>query len=527
MNFSNLKIGIRSGLGFATLLVLMLVIMIAGISNMEKIHEQLEQIYDQNYARIALANEMKVSIDEIYIEMRAVILMPEQIAKQESIKKIETHRAIYSKAFENLSKLEQTSAGKQLLSDLQDSIVSAKASNNQWMELALADNTTEAIPLLVKECEPKRIIIEDVLLEVIKHQENQIRACYNEANQEYSQARLLISLLGIISLVFGILAAVFLTRSISKPVIELLKSANVASAGDLTVEIPVNSRDEIGKLAQAVKTMINNTRELVGQIAEKAASVSISSEQLNLNAQQTASTANETAVTMGEIATAVTQVASNLQNVSTSSIAANDHAQHGQKGIARVTAQMQKIADSVGVVAHGIINLNSKSQEITQIVELITSIADQTNLLALNAAIEAGRAGEQGRGFAVVAEEVRKLAEQSAQAAKEIKVLINSIQKESQCSVESMDSGAEDVAAGNQVVLEVGESFNQIMNATHELTTLIQEAASATEQTSAGVQQVAATTEEQTAAMEEVSASADSLASLAADLNTMVGRFKT
>lgn len=527
MWFNNLRIGIRSGMGFAIVLIFMIVIMFVGIFYMGKIHEQLDQIYNENYARIALANEMKVSIDEIYIEMRSIILLSDKSSQQEALKRIESHRNKYNKALEALINIDQSSEGKRLLANLQTDIASAKESNNQWLALAVNNNVSDAVPLLEKQCEPKRLNIEQLLLDLIKYHEDTIKIDYNEAEVQHDQARLIMLVLGFITLLLGILLAFILSRSISKPVTELLKCANTASSGDLTVQIPIKSRDEIGQLAQALTVMVNNTRGLVGQITDQASTVNISSQQLNLNAQQTANSTNETAATMTEIATAVSQLASNVQDISSSSMEVNHHAQQGKDSIKMVTNQMQKIADSTSVVAEGINSLSAKSQEITQIVELITSIADQTNLLALNAAIEAGRAGEQGRGFAVVAEEVRKLAEQSAQAAKEIKFLINTIQNESQNSVDSMNLGAEEVATGSHVVLEVGEALNQIIQAVEDLTNRIQDAASATQQTSAGVQQVAAATEEQTAAMEEVSAAADTLASLAEDLNTAVGRFKT
>jgi methyl-accepting chemotaxis protein len=147
-------------------------------------------------------------------------------------------------------------------------------------------------------------------------------------------------------------------------------------------------------------------------------------------------------------------------------------------------------------------------------------------LLALNAAIEAARAGEHGRGFAVVAEEVRKLAEQSASAAKEIYLLINAIQSESEKAVDSMADGSREVKSGLEVVREVGSNFKEIITAVQGLSSQIQNVASATEQMAAGVQNVAASTEEQTATMEEISAATESLTIMSEELNALVERFK-
>lgn len=343
-------------------------------------------------------------------------------------------------------------------------------------------------------------------------------------NQKLLLIAMIISVL--LALALGTYLIEVLKRRLVNPVRKMAAIAGVASSGDLTVELNLKSEDEIGQLAAALQAMINQMRNMVNLVNQKAVSVAGSAEELNASAQQTSANANETAVTMSQIATAVTQVAANIQDISAAAVSTNEHATSGKGGIGQVTGQMKLISDSSLEVSKVINGLSQKSQEINQIVELITHIADQTNLLALNAAIEAGRAGEQGRGFAVVAEEVRKLAEQSAEAAKEIKQLIGAIQKESTLAVTSMQDGSKQVDAGNQVVYEVSQSFNEIINAVKKLGQQIQEAASAVEETTAGVEEVAASTEQQTAAMEEVSASADNLSALAGELNELVGKFK-
>ncbi len=330
--------------------------------------------------------------------------------------------------------------------------------------------------------------------------------------------------------VFAVVLAIFIGRTVeqrlTKPVGELAAVAGAASKGDLTVDVQVKSQDEIGKLAEAIKMMINQMREMVGHIAEKSDAVFSSAQQLSATSQQTAASANETASTMSEISSTVDQVSTNIQEVSNVSESVAKHADHGARGIDQVINQITKISHSTQEVGQSINGVNEKSIEINKIVELITGIAEQTNLLALNAAIEAARAGEQGKGFAVVAEEVRNLAEQSTEAAKEIAVLIKDIQEQSDVAVATMNQSVEDVEEGTRVVQELGTDFKEIIGQVQGLTDQVQQVAAATQQMSSGVQNVAATAEEQTASMEEVSAAAQTMSHLSEELNELVDKFK-
>lgn len=329
-----------------------------------------------------------------------------------------------------------------------------------------------------------------------------------------------------ICLLVGIFVAFFFAKRITNPIERLMSLMKKVEDKDLTVEADIQSKDEFGQLARGFNNMLIHTRELISQVIEKSKIVAVSSQQLNSNAQQTAAVATETATTMGDIASAVEKVTTNIREVSAASETSAGYADEGSRIIVDVIAQMNSIYDSVKVVKEAIGELNKKSQEINQIVELITSISDQTNLLALNAAIEAARAGEQGRGFAVVADEVRKLAEQSSNATKEINNLIGAIQAESLRAVESMEKGEKEVETGNNVIQKVGDNFTNIMGAVQGLTTQIKDIVSLMEQTSEGVQNVETTTEEMTAAAEEVSASAESLSKLSDELDDSIGKFK-
>lgn len=526
MRLKNFKIGARLMMGFSLVFVLMVAIVAIGYYQLNNIDDKLDRIVNVNNAKIVQSNSMIDSVHIVSSVVRSMVLLEDAAAKQKEKEKIDEARNQYDKAEQKFEALLNTEEEKALFSKTKQMKEQTRAINDKIIELAMANKREEATSMLLGEVNAKITAWQDSLRELNNFAGTRTQMRYDEASKSADRARILSITLGGMAIILGLIIAVLITRSITNPLSNLVNVASAVATGDLTKDIAVDSKDETGKLSEAFKIMVNQMREVIQEIMEKAAAVSASSQQLNSSAQQTSASANENAATMGEISTTVEQVTSNIQEISAVSEAATEHASKGNQGIAKVTEQMNIITTVSDEVSQVIEGLNKKSQEINQIVVLITSIADQTNLLALNAAIEAARAGEQGRGFAVVAEEVRKLAEQSASAAKEIYSLINAIQTESKRAVESMAEGGKQIKAGTGIVWEVGENFREIIGAVQELTSQIQEVASATEQMSAGVQNVAASTEEQTAAMEEVSASAESLSSLAEELNSLVDRFK-
>lgn len=373
--------------------------------------------------------------------------------------------------------------------------------------------------------------------------------------------------IAVVAVVSGIAYAV--SRQITRPIVAVAAVANRISAGELTVEpLRIQTRDEVGQLSQSVNTMVDNLRTLIQQVNGTAADLAASAEQLSINAEHTSRATEQIATTIQEVAygaekqvksveesvtaiesvsMGVQQVAANAQQAAESSIAASDIAVEGNQVLQVVISQMQSIDHTVNDIADIVKRLGASSQEIGQIVQVITSIAEQTNLLALNAAIEAARAGEQGRGFAVVADEVRKLAEQSAQSAQQIEHLIATIQHESNQAVQFMERGTKEVALGLEVVNNAGKSFEQIQDAVTQVASQIQEVKAYSQQMSVGTEQVvelvrvieevavnsadgtqnvSAATEEQLAAMEEVTSSAGSLAKIAEELQGHVSKFK-
>ncbi len=349
----------------------------------------------------------------------------------------------------------------------------------------------------------------------------------SEATAIYAKNKALLIVLIVISIIIALITAYYLSRNILDRLNKLYTLTNRMLEGDLTEQdINVRNLDEIGNLAIAFNHMKNNLKKMIKKLTLSAKDLADTSLNLSSQTQETAAAASENAATVEEIAATIDQVAVNAQNVSAASRQIALNASNGVTGIERIIDQMNLISSSSEKATAVINNLSNTLVKVTEILELISHITDQTNLLALNAAIEAARAGEYGRGFTVVADEVRRLAEQSAKAAKEISQLVNKVQTESTIAVEVISAGNTEVRDGVKVVSEVGGNLKEIMSMIEGLTEQVQNVAVAAEQVTAGVQNVASTTEEQTAATEEVAAAAETLTRMAQDINKLTGSFR-
>jgi methyl-accepting chemotaxis protein len=375
-------------------------------------------------------------------------------------------------------------------------------------------------------------------------------------------------LLLLLVLVAAAAAGYYFSNQIAKPLQRLTALTKEAANGDLTIQVPVQDKHEIGQLALSFNHMLQNLRQLVRQIGDNSENVAASAEQLTASASQTSkateqvahiteevaagtekqvNTLKESVKSIMDISEGIQQIADNSQSVSNMAINAAERTEQGGQSIHSAVKQMNSINQTVNGLAGVIKELGNRSQEIEQIIGAITGIARQTNLLALNAAIEAARAGEQGRGFAVVAGEVRKLAEQSSQSAEHITEIIQVIQQKTSLAVESMGIGMEEVAEGLQAVHSAGDAFKQIEQSIHQVSARIQEVSHSSQQMSAnavqvvqsfntimevsemtasGTQNVSAATEEQLATMEEIASSASLLSNMADELQDVIAKFK-
>jgi len=372
----------------------------------------------------------------------------------------------------------------------------------------------------------------------------------------------------VVMVVLCLVLIMIFNRRVGSPISHLMTEAGKIADGDLRGKVHVTANDEMGALGGSLTHMIENLRKVIGHVNDMSQQVAAASEELTASAEQSAQAshmvadsvvsiaegASEQAVEAGNIQATAEDVTQHAQNivketniVLQNAVAAKDKISGGRQSIQEAVAQMNNITASTDSIQASIEKLDTSSQQIADIVQMITGIAEQTNLLALNAAIEAARAGEAGRGFAVVADEVRKLAESSNQSSQQIAQLVQGNLQDMKLAVEASASGARSVQEGIETVQSADVVFQDIVQVIDDLTEQIKRIAQGIDtmahenekmlkasvniaQTSGKnsdeAQSVSAAGEEQSASMHEISDAARSLAQLASDLQAEMQKFK-
>jgi methyl-accepting chemotaxis protein len=391
--------------------------------------------------------------------------------------------------------------------------------------------------------------------------------------QDYNQGSFeILKLLGIIltsSIILGLIVIILFARHISVPIRIISENLEEVSKGNLRIqELTITNRDETGILAGSFNIMLRNMKELISTMKESSLTVMTFSNSLATITDETSTAINEVTATIQQVAQAVGEEAKSTENAvhSVDILASNIEAvANSVTNMDQVANETEKLSDNGLVAVEKLITTTEKnkiatnniseviskvsesSDKINVITESITQISKQTNLLALNASIEAARAGEAGRGFAVVAEEIRKLAEESENAVKQIKEIIDDIQKYSNSSVNTMElvrtvSNEQNIAVEDTKtafgkisdtlkeliinVNEIGKQSSSMRSMKDDIVGIMEDISASTEETSAATEEVSASSEEQLAAIEEVSNHANELKILSAQLQQIVEKFQ-
>ena len=366
-----------------------------------------------------------------------------------------------------------------------------------------------------------------------------------DKDEAFAPTRVLAKSIGLLALLIGILVtfiAYFMAKGISDPLRGVVeKMDEIARAGgDLTQEIPIRTSDELGLLAGSFNGIQKAFHKIISRISHASLSINSSSNEiLAASNQQESSSAEQSAqitqiqATMNQFASTATQLASTAKEMGRFAEEVAKESQEGTNFIAETNAKMVSISESNGAVSNKLTVLSEKVEGIGKMLTTIISVADQTNLLSLNAAIEAAKAGEHGKGFNVVAQEIRRLADQTAQSSQEINSLINEIQGASSSSLMAMEKSSKDVAEGAGLVKTLANRFSGINERIENIQNQFESIVKGVEEQAAGNKEIASTLTQMTGALKLTAASSVQSRKSAMDLNTMstqlrsaVGQFK-
>jgi methyl-accepting chemotaxis protein len=536
----NLKIGVRLAAAFSIIIVIMLIIGGVAYTRLNKLDDEITSIVSDKYPKVLLLENVKDHLSTAARGLRNMLLIdsPEEVAKER--KRVTDARDAIGKIFEELDKVVKSDTGKtqfKAVKDARETYVTAYMTLIKHIDGGDKESAKKELFTTVRKAQSEYYTVLDKMIE---HQSKEVEKIGNEADHFAAQSKTIIVVLSLIAMVLAGFLSLFIVRSITKPVAELVKANERLADGDLTVVIPATGSDEIGQLADSSRRMVENLRDLISNVADTSGQIASASNQLRSTAEQIATGAEEVASQTTTVATASEEmaatsgdIAQNCSMAAESSRQSSESASHGGAVVQETIAGMVKIAERVKHSAQTVESLGARSEQIGQIIGTIEDIADQTNLLALNAAIEAARAGEQGRGFAVVADEVRALAERTSKATREIGEMIKGIQTETKAAVRVMEEGVAEVEKGAISSQQSGEALDMILQQISEVSMQISQIATAAEEQTAttseitmNVQQVTEVVHQTARGATETATAAAQLSSNAEMLQNLVRKFK-
>jgi len=512
MNITNMKIGARLAAGFSAVILLMILLIVFGSSSLIHIGELNEKIIDKDWLKVNAAQTINALTSNNGRLTLGLFILSDADDIATTYEQIDANKKIIGNAIATLDQTIYLPEGRAILEEIKRERQTYVTSFSQVARLLAGQKQEEAARLMSLETLPVLNRLQARLSDLVELQKKVVGESGVAIKHQIASTRELMVTLGLAAILSSVVIAYRIGLGITRPINEAVKVAQTVAAGDLTSRIDIRSVDETGLLLQALKHMNQNLFDIVAKVRAgtesiAAASGQIASGNLDLSArtEEQASSLEQTAASMEELTATVRQNADNARQAKQLAASASNVATAGGTVVAQVVDTMTSIRAS--------------SRRIVDIIGVIDGIAFQTNILALNAAVEAARAGEQGRGFAVVATEVRNLAQRSAAAAKEIKVLIS--------------TSVDQVEVGSQLVADAGNTMEQIVASVQRVTDIMQEISAASQEQSAGIEQINQAiiqmdqvTQQNAALVEEAAATSEALELQAGGLAGVVSTFK-
>ena len=539
--FSKLRISQRLMLMVGLPILLAAVLVTNSLLALHASSDSLQSVYQDRLIpidQLGNINDLnQMSLIDLLLASKAVT---DKVNVGEHLSNIKKNKDDIDKTWSAYMATNLTEEEKVLASDHAAKRTAMWAAISKTADFLAAGDATQAKNVYDNELEKIRGAQEDSIDKLNNYQVKLAETAYKKGVDRYNLSLSLSLVLGILGTMITLLIAGLSVRYINRSLHEAGDAASAIANGDLTIPMPQAGHDEIGEVMAKMAIMRNSVYELIASMRHNVGVLNRSAGELSASANSGARTSESQSESAASMAAAVEQMSVSIDHVEENardahavSQSSSTQSDEGARIIYEAAEEMSRIAESVKSSASTIRELEEFSKQIVDIAGVIKDIAEQTNLLALNAAIEAARAGEQGRGFAVVADEVRKLAERTANSTTEINSMTVKIQEGTQRAAQEMEAGVVRVNDGVLLAQKAGESMTSIRQgaeqtsrSVNEISSALKEQAAATREISQRVEQIAQGSEENSASAAQTAASAQQMESLAQQLHKLSTRFK-
>jgi methyl-accepting chemotaxis protein len=538
--FGKLTIALRLALGFGLFFVMLLASVILGLNRLDSIEDMVDRIVTKDWQKTVLAND---AIDLMNANARETFLLFMTQDRAAVKQRISANVQTITAKLDELEKLLYKPEGKAMLAEIREKRKAYVASFSGVAKLLDAGKDAEASKMMASETVPALDALLASVDKLIRFQGQILEQTGKDAHETYIWSRNILMLFLALLAVVAVVLATWIIRAVTRPLGAEPDDAKAVvtriAQGDLTQDIVLRQGDNDSLLA-AMRHMQVSLRKLIGElkanadgVASAAHQLSSASEQLAIGTAQQSEAASSMAAAVEEMTVSINHVSDSANEARQVTDETGEQSNNGKRVIEETVAEMKEISRTVAEASETIHAVGENSQKISSIVQVIKDVADQTNLLALNAAIEAARAGEQGRGFAVVADEVRKLAERTAQATTEIGDMIGAVQSSAQVAVGTMQQAVGRVEGGVAMAHRAGESMSgisdgaeRVVSAVNEISSALKEQSVASNEIASSVEKIAQMSEENSAATREAADTARQLEALAVGTRNAVSQFR-